>query len=84
MPRFLVVVFVFALMALPSSAVAGVTVGIGEQKASMFADPRFQALDVKIVRANVRWDVMSNPRLLGELDAWMAAARCRHPAAADL
>lgn len=58
-----------------SAPAAQPLVGIGEQKASMFADPRFQALGTKIVRANVRWDVMTNPRLLGELDAWMAGAR---------
>jgi len=73
--RSLVVAGFLALLALPSTAAARATVGIGEQKASMFADPRFQALDIKIVRANVRWDVMSNPRLLGELDAWMAGAK---------
>lgn len=59
----------------PSASDARAIVGIADQKTSMYADPRFQALGITTVRAAVRWDVFTNPRLLAELDQWMAAAR---------
>jgi hypothetical protein len=45
--------------------------GIGDQAASMFADPRFAALRVPIARLVVPWDAMRS-RAVGD---WLAAAR---------
>jgi hypothetical protein len=48
------------LLALPgvASAKTSVRIGIGDQNASMFDHPDFQALKIKRVRYFVRWDVM--------------------------
>lgn len=52
-------------------------VGFADQKASMFADPRFVALGTRHARINVPWDVLREPSTLANLDAWMAGARLR-------
>jgi len=50
-------------------------IGIGEQKAGMFADPRWERLGLRDARYVVPWDALHDPRQLALLDAWMAAAR---------
>jgi hypothetical protein len=54
------VLVLVGLLALPgvASAKTSVRVGIGDQNASMFDQPAFQALKIKRVRYFVRWDVM--------------------------
>ena len=64
------------LLALAAPPAAALEVGMGDQKARMFADPRFQALGLGQVRLVVPWDAM----LVGgaeveRLDEWLDAAR---------
>jgi hypothetical protein len=53
----------------------GVHVGIGDQKADMFSDPRFIALGVRHARLAVGWDAMKSSWQVQQIDAWMAGAR---------
>ena len=53
----------------------GIEVGIADQKPDMFADPRFQALEIRHARLAVGWDVLLNDRSAAELDAWLQDAR---------
>jgi hypothetical protein len=57
------------------AAHARAAVGIADQKASMFDDPRFRELGVRHARLSVGWDAMSSDWQRAELDAWMAGAR---------
>ncbi len=50
-------------------------VGIGDQKADMFSDPRFVALGIRYARIAVGWDVMTTPWELEALDTWLQKAR---------
>src|SRR5688500_7038880 len=52
-------------------------VGIGDQKASMFTDPRLDWLGVRHARLVVPWYVASgtNKEELAYVDAWLRAAR---------
>ncbi len=62
------------LAAAPARAAARPTIGIGGQKARMFADPRWQCLGLGEVRYIAPWDALSDPRQLELLDVWMAAS----------
>jgi hypothetical protein len=53
----------------------GVRVGIGDQKADMFSDPRFVALGVRYARLAIGWDAMTSPWQIQELDDWLEKAR---------
>src|SRR3954468_5868535 len=50
--------------------------GIGEQQTAMFGDPRFQALDLELVRVVTAWDVgcRAGPERDG-FEAWLRAAQ---------
>jgi len=61
-------------LAAPAAAQANFVVGIGDQNASLFAQPRFQALKVKRVRYIVPWDWYKKPYQVAEIDAYMNAA----------
>jgi hypothetical protein len=50
-------------------------IGIGEQKAGMFADERWQSLRLRHVRYIAPWDALHDPRQRRLLDDWMDAAR---------
>jgi hypothetical protein len=52
-----------------------VRIGIGDQKPDMFSDPRFAALGVRHARLAIGWDAMSSGWQVGQLDAWLNAAR---------
>jgi len=75
--------FVFAGAAVRSSAasvrVARVTlhpvVGIGDDKADMFTDPRFRALGIRAVRYDMSWDALSVTYQRQEVTTWMDAAK---------
>jgi hypothetical protein len=54
---------------------AQLKVGIGDQKALMFGDPRFAELGIDYVRRVVPWDALDVGWQRRELDAWMQAAR---------
>jgi hypothetical protein len=59
----------------PSSGRIDVAVGIGDQSATMFTTPQFQALGVKKVRYFIKWDAVDRPDELATADAYVAAAR---------
>ena len=68
-----------APLALPAAGsiahAAGPTIGIGEQKATMFASRPFARLGLRDARYLAPWDVLGDPYQLSLLDAWMAAAK---------
>ncbi len=53
----------------------GVEVGIADQKADMFSDPRFGALGITRARLAVGWDALTNPAEVAEIDAWLKGAQ---------
>lgn len=57
------------------AAHARAVIGIGDQKPSMFEDPRFRQLGIRHARLNVAWDALSSDWQRAELDAWLGAAR---------
>ena len=57
-----------------SRAAIPVAVGIGDQSASMFDSPLFQALGVKKVRHFIKWDAIDRPGELALADAWVNRA----------
>ncbi len=68
--------FLCLALALPAQAAARPpAIGIGEQKAGMFGDARFQRLGLSEVRYIAPWDVIRDADQRDRLDAWMAAAR---------
>jgi hypothetical protein len=52
-----------------------VSVGISDQSAAIFADPRLRWLGVGVARVVVPWDVANRRRELGWYSAWLRAAR---------
>jgi hypothetical protein len=51
------------------------TIGIAEQKPSVFADRRFRRLGLRHARRSVAWDTMLYDWQVADVDAWMLAAR---------
>jgi hypothetical protein len=78
--RLLLVVAAVALLA-PAASAEAVVVGIADQKADMFADKRFKALNIRHARLAVPWDAMTNEWQRREIDRWMFLARLNgvHP-----
>ena len=68
-----------ALLALPAIGSAqsrtNVIVGIGDQRATVFTDPTFQALGLKRARYFIRWDAIRHPEALAQADQYVANAR---------
>ena len=71
------VLALLVLLATASSAhaVREPVIGIGEQKAGMFTDPRWERLGLPHVRYIAPWDALRDPLQRRLLDDWMAAAR---------
>jgi hypothetical protein len=63
-----------ALLAVPASAHA-LVIGIADQKPDMFADERFEDLNIKHARMTVAWDALNYQWQIDEIDRWMKAAR---------
>ncbi|HZG49291.1 MAG TPA: hypothetical protein VEY90_07205 [Thermoleophilaceae bacterium] len=63
------------LAAGPERSQAAVSVGIGDQNATMFADPLFTKLGVKRSRYFPSWNVALKPKQAAWLDAWLADAQ---------
>ncbi len=65
----------------PKPALAPVTgplkakIGIADQKADFFSDPRFLQLGLRIARRSVAWDAMQYEWQVEDIDEWMLAAR---------
>lgn len=68
-------VLVCAAAAASTPAHARAVIGVGDQKASMFDDPRFRDLGIRHARLSVAWDAMAYPWQVQEIDDWMAGAR---------
>src|SRR3954453_13612834 len=68
-------VFLAVLAAVPAVAHARVLVGIGDQKPTMFTDPRFRWLGVRRARIVVSWNVQRSPVERAWVKGWLAAAR---------
>jgi hypothetical protein len=67
---------VLALLAVPASASAvNIRVGIGDQSPSMFVNPNYKALHLKITRYFIEWNAITNPDELAKADKFVAAAR---------
>jgi hypothetical protein len=68
-----------ALLALPAIGSAqsrtNVIVGVGDQSASVFSNPAYQALGLKRTRYFIRWDAVRNPAALALADQFVAAAK---------
>jgi hypothetical protein len=60
--------------ALPAGAPA-LVVGVGEQHPAMFADPRFQALDIRYARLSIGWNALESRTQAKALETWLRAAR---------
>jgi hypothetical protein len=63
---------------LPLKPVAGklkARIGIADQKSSVFTDPLFKSLNMKIARRSVAWDTMQYDWQIADVDAWLQAAR---------
>jgi hypothetical protein len=61
--------------AAPARAAWPPVIGIGEQKAGMFDDPRWQRLRLRHVRYIAPWDALRDAHQRALLDNWMAGAR---------
>src|SRR3954471_9112184 len=71
-------VFLAILVAAPAAAHARVLVGIGDQKPTMFTDPRFRWLGIRRARIVVSWDVQRSKSERQWVAGWLAAARRSH------
>ena len=74
MPRSLVAlaILLFGLAAAAPVPAAPVELGLGEQKASMFASPLLPPLGLRHARYIAPWDALQDPNQRAKLDAWMA------------
>ena len=52
-----------------------VIVAVGDQRATVFADPAYRALGLKRTRYFIRWDAIRNAQALAFADQYVAAAR---------
>lgn len=75
MRRTLLVLALLTTLAAPAAAQAKPTLGIADNKASTFSDPRFLDLKIKYARINIPWDVLTDPNTLPAVDQWMNGAR---------
>ena len=64
-----------ALLALPAAGHAAPVVGIGDQQASMFTNPLYEALDVPIVRYIAPYDAIDSGVDARRADAFISAAQ---------
>ncbi|MGI8730770.1 MAG: hypothetical protein ACR2LK_12425 [Solirubrobacteraceae bacterium] len=52
-----------------------VEIGISDQKADLFSDPRFEELGLRNARLTISWDVLHRSWEVEELDHWLKEAR---------
>jgi hypothetical protein len=77
-PVLLLTLLVLAVGLPAAGASARVTIGIADNKADMFSDPRFAALHLTHARVDVPYDAMQDYRERRWLDGWMAGAKAAH------
>jgi hypothetical protein len=75
MRRFLLPLTLLCVALLAPAAHAKVAIGIADNKADMFSDPRFEALHLGYARIDLRWDALSDRDATARLDTWMAGAK---------
>ena len=75
MRRLLLPLTLLLALLVPAAAQASVKIGIADNKADMFGDPRYQALRLGYARLDLRWDVLGDPVAAAQLDRWMAGAK---------
>ncbi len=77
MPRLVLsaVLLVCAFSATASSAQASYVVGISDQLAKTFTNPKFAPLKMKVARYIAPYDVMADPGQLQRFDEWLQGAR---------
>ncbi len=73
--RFALLVAVFSATLAFAAPAGALTVGIADNKADMFFDPRFAASGIEQARISVGWDALSSPWQTEQLDQWLVAAR---------
>jgi hypothetical protein len=73
-PVLLFALLVVAFAAPTAHAMRLSDVGIADQKADMFSDPRFAQLGIKRARIDVAYDVLLDAGQTAALDQWMSAA----------
>ena len=76
MRRMLLTLALVLALAPQAQAAWSFRLGVGEQQIAMFGDPRFQALDVQLVRVVTAWDVgcRAGPERDG-FETWLHAAQ---------
>ena len=74
-PALLLTLLAVALAAPTAHAMRLSDVGIADQKADMFSDPRFAQLGIKRARIDVAYDVLLDAGQTAALDQWMSAAQ---------
>lgn len=74
--RRLAVLFLLLTAVLSTAAIAQArfTVGISDQQAVTFSNPKYKALKLKVARYIAPYDVMTNADQLGRMDAWIRGA----------
>ncbi|MEA2385130.1 MAG: hypothetical protein QOH72_5101 [Solirubrobacteraceae bacterium] len=76
--RISLLVAVFAAALACAGPASALTVGIADNKADMFFDPRFASSGVTHARLSVGWDALSSPWQTQQIDTWLNAARTDH------
>jgi hypothetical protein len=72
--RFILLVAVFSATLAFAAPAGALMVGIADNKADMFFDPRFAASGIGQARISVGWDALSSPWQTEQLDQWLIAA----------
>jgi hypothetical protein len=63
------------LLGAPAAAGARAIVGLGDQHASTFAEPKLRSLHLKTARLALEWDWYADPAAVAATDQWMAGVR---------
>ncbi|MCW3016484.1 MAG: hypothetical protein JWO02_3576 [Solirubrobacterales bacterium] len=71
----LLCLFIVGGLALVTSAQARYTVGISDQLAKTFTNPKYKALKMTVARYIAPYDVMTDADQLGRLNDWITAAK---------
>ena len=69
---------VLCLLAVPAGASARALVGLGDQHAATFADPKLRSLHLKTARLALAWDWYRDPATIVATDQWMSQVRAAH------
>jgi hypothetical protein len=78
MRRFIPLLILSIVLAVPAAASARAIVGISDQQASTFASPLYAPLNLTIARYITPYDVMKDGFYHQKLDAWLLAAKTKN------